>query len=59
MSKIVVEEKEAYESKTYCSRCTWEMWWDEKKNRWRCTNPRCVRYKPQPAEEPQQQEAAE
>lgn len=41
----------------YCKRCTWDMWLDVETGRWYCTNPKCVKYKPQPAEEPQQEEA--
>lgn len=33
--------------KTYCNRCGHEMWYYEKKKRWYCTNPNCVKYKPQ------------
>lgn len=46
----------------YCKRCTWDMWFDVETGRWYCTNPHCVKYKPQPAEEPAeepQQEAGE
>ena len=26
------------------------MWYDETKKRWYCTNPKCVKYKPQEQE---------
>lgn len=37
--------------KKYCIRCGHEMWYDEIKKRWYCTNPKCVKYKPQPEPE--------
>lgn len=39
--------------KKYCNRCAHEMWYSETDKRWYCTNPKCVKYKPQP-EEPQE-----
>lgn len=35
-------------AKHYCNRCTYDMWYDETKKRWYCSNPKCVKYKPQP-----------
>ena len=39
-------------AKHYCNRCTYDMWYDETKKRWCCSNPKCVKYKPQPEPEP-------
>ena len=36
--------------KKYCVRCSHEMWYDETKKRWYCTNPKCVKYKEPPQE---------
>ena len=41
--------------KKYCIRCGHEMWYDEAKKRWYCTNPKCVKYKEPPKEEPEEQ----
>lgn len=41
-------------AKKYCNRCAYDMWYDETKKRWHCSNEKCVKYKPQP--EPQEQE---
>lgn len=38
--------------KKYCNRCAHDMWYDETKKRWHCSNPKCVKYKPQPEPEP-------
>ena len=38
-------------AKKYCNRCSYDMWYDETKKRWYCTNPKCVKYKPQPVEQ--------
>ena len=38
--------------KKYCIRCGHEMWYDETKKRWYCTNPKCVKYKEPPKDEP-------
>ena len=35
-------------AKKYCNRCGHDMWYDEEKNRWYCTNPKCVKYKKPP-----------
>ena len=40
-------------AKHYCNRCTYDMWYDETKKRWYCSNPKCVKYKPQPEPEPE------
>lgn len=40
-------------AKHYCNRCTYDMWYDETKKRWYCSNPKCVKYKPQPKPEPE------
>jgi ribosomal protein S27AE len=48
MSKTA--DTQQLKAKTYCPRCTYEMWYNEQKKRWYCTNPKCVRYKPQPTE---------
>ena len=37
-------------AKKYCNRCGHTMWYDETKKRWYCTNPKCVKYKPQEQE---------
>lgn len=37
-------------AKKYCNRCAHEMWYDETKKRWYCTNPKCVKYKEPPAD---------
>ncbi len=44
--------------KKYCNRCAHEMWYSEDDKRWYCTNPKCVKYKPQPEpeQEPEQTE---
>jgi hypothetical protein len=39
----------ALKGKRYCNRCGHEMWYDETKKRWYCTNPNCVKYKEPPA----------
>lgn len=39
--------------KKYCNRCAHDMWYDETKKRWYCTNPKCVKYKPQPEPTPE------
>lgn len=39
----------ALKAKKYCNRCGHEMWYDETKKRWYCTNPKCVKYKEPPA----------
>lgn len=39
-------------AKKYCNRCSHDMWYDETKKRWYCTNQKCVKYKPQPKPEP-------
>jgi ribosomal protein S27AE len=39
----------AIKGKKYCNRCGHEMWYDEEKKRWYCTNPKCVKYKEPPA----------
>ena len=39
--------------KKYCIRCGHEMWYDENKKRWYCTNQKCVKYKKPPQPEPQ------
>jgi hypothetical protein len=31
------------------------MWYSEEDKRWYCTKPKCVKYKPQPVEEPEQE----
>ena len=41
----------ALKGKKYCNRCGHEMWYDEDKKRWYCTNPKCVKYKEPPAED--------
>lgn len=38
--------------KKYCNRCAHEMWYDETKRRWHCTNQKCVKYKEPPQPEP-------
>lgn len=38
--------------KKYCNRCAHDMWYDETKKRWYCSNPECVKYKPQPQPKP-------
>jgi hypothetical protein len=43
----------ALKAKKYCIRCGHEMRYDEEKKRWYCTNPKCVKYKPQPEPEPE------
>lgn len=48
MSKTTADTLKA---KKYCIRCTYEMWYDETKRRWYCTNSDCVKYKPQPIPE--------
>lgn len=40
-------------AKHYCNRCTYDMWYDETKKRWCCSNPKCVKYKPQPEPGPE------
>ena len=40
-------------AKKYCNRCSYDMWYDETKKRWYCSNPKCVKYKPQPKPEPE------
>jgi predicted Zn-dependent protease len=45
----------ALKGKRYCNRCAHEMWYSEDDKRWHCTNPKCVKYKPQPVEEPEQE----
>ena len=35
-------------AKRYCNRCSYDMWYDETKKRWYCSNEKCVKYKPQP-----------
>jgi hypothetical protein len=50
----------ATKAKKYCNRCAHEMWYYEAKKRWYCTNPKCVKYKPQPdptPTEPNEEEA--
>lgn len=42
--------------KKYCVRCGHEMWYDEIKKRWYCTNKKCVKYKLQPEPEPEPEE---
>ena len=42
--------------KKYCNRCGHDMWYDETDKRWYCTNEKCVKYKPQPVEKPQEQD---
>ena len=39
--------------KKYCNRCAHDMWYDETKKRWYCSNPKCVKYKPQPEPTPE------
>lgn len=39
--------------KKYCNRCAHDMWYDETKKRWYCSNPRCVKYKPDPDPAPE------
>ena len=39
-------------AKHYCNRCSYDMWYDETKKRWYCTNKKCVKYKPQPKPDP-------
>ena len=43
-------EMKALKGKKYCNRCTWEMWYDETKKKWYCTNPKCVKYKEPPVD---------
>jgi hypothetical protein len=43
----------ALKGKRYCNRCAHEMWYSEDDKRWYCTNPKCVKYKPQPVEQEQ------
>jgi len=38
---------EPLEIKKHCNRCGHVMWFDEKENRWYCTNPKCKKYKPE------------
>ena len=45
--------------KKYCNRCAHEMWYSEDYKRWYCTNPKCVKYKPQPAPEDNGEEDTE
>ena len=40
-------------AKKYCNRCSYDMWYDETKKRWYCSNPKCVKYKPQPKPDPE------
>ena len=40
-------------AKHYCNRCSYDMWYDETKKRWYCSNEKCVKYKPQPKPEPE------
>ena len=40
-------------AKKYCNRCTYDMWYDETKKRWYCSNPKCVKYKLQPEPDPE------
>ena len=40
-------------AKHYCNRCTYDMWYDKTKKRWYCSNPKCVKYKPQPKPDPE------
>ena len=39
--------------KKYCNRCAHDMCYDETKKRWYCSNPKCVKYKPQSKPEPE------
>ena len=39
--------------KKYCNRCAHDMWYEETKKRWYCSNPKCVKYKLQPKPEPE------
>jgi hypothetical protein len=36
--------------KKYCNRCAHDMRYSEEDKLWYCTNPKCVKYKPQPVE---------
>ena len=40
-------------AKHYCNRCAYDMWYDETKKRWYCSNEKCVKYKPQPKPDPE------
>ena len=35
------------------------MWYSEDNKRWYCTNPKCVKYKPQPEPEPEPEQTEE
>jgi hypothetical protein len=35
------------------------MWYSEEDNRWYCTNPKCVKYKPQPEPTPEPEDNGE
>lgn len=39
--------------KKYCNRCAHDMWYDETKKRWYCSNEKCVKYKPDPDPAPE------
>jgi hypothetical protein len=45
--------------KKYCNRCAHEMWYSEDDKRWYCTNPKCVKYKPQPEPTPEPEDNGE
>ena len=40
-------------AKRYCNRCSYDMWYDETKKCWHCSNPKCVKYKPHPEPTPE------
>ena len=49
MTKKQAETLEPLKINPRCNRCGYRYWQDEN-GKYHCTNPKCVKYKPQPSE---------